>query len=73
MYRKHPNHTYGRNRNNSANNRAIDYFLDQHDIVSCINAQNRKRGVSFFQIQAFDFMPGLLSPISHCGKKIGDI
>ena len=22
MYRKHPNHTYGRNRNNSANNRA---------------------------------------------------
>ena len=23
MYRKHPNHTYGRNRNDSANNRAI--------------------------------------------------
>ena len=23
MYRKHPNHTYGRNRNNSANNQAI--------------------------------------------------
>ena len=23
MYRKHPNHTYGRNRNNSANNWAI--------------------------------------------------
>ena len=24
MYRKHPNHTYGRNQNNSANNQAID-------------------------------------------------
>jgi len=23
MYRKHPNHTYGRNRNKSASNRAI--------------------------------------------------
>ena len=26
MQRKHPNHTYGRNRNNSANNWAIAYF-----------------------------------------------
>ena len=28
MYRKHPNHTYGRNRNNSANNQALSCFAD---------------------------------------------
>ena len=27
MYRKHPNHTYGRNRNNSANNWAIEEVI----------------------------------------------
>jgi hypothetical protein len=32
MYRKHPNHTYGRNRNNSANNWALE--CDKIDFIS---------------------------------------
>ena len=39
MYRKHPNHTYGRNRNDSANNRA---FVE-HMLLSCYVAPTKVR------------------------------
>ena len=32
MYRKHPNHTYGRNRNNSANNWAFVIFISKQSL-----------------------------------------
>ena len=44
MYRKHPNHTYGRNRNNSAYNQAYIFF----ETIACFT--NLACGLLIIQI-----------------------
>ena len=41
----------------------LQAFIDQHDIVSCIDTHKRKKGDIFFQIQGFDLSQ---VPISLC-------